>query len=354
MPASARHECVSVVMPVHNAMPHLDAAVQSILDQSYSDFEFVIYDDASTDGSRERLREWAGRDSRIRLFEGERNLGPVGSSALVVAHSTQELVARMDADDICAAGRLEQQVEVLHGAPRAGVVGSLFDIIDEDGRLIRGPDYWRLTMDSGFVPFAHGASMFRRSVFEQVGGYRPECEFWEDQDLIVRIAAVAEVLVIPSPLYEVRQWTRNTRVASDSKRVEDAVDLMYRCVARLQSGRSYDDLLADAAPRTRIDPRVFISAGSLILWAGKRPLLFSRLLKRGKLRLDMRSLSALVWTGWAALSPGSLRAFLTLLIKARNARAPFLHEGPVRWQPFRAVRRQAATGGPEPNARVGP
>jgi len=67
---------VSVVMPVHNALPYLDEAIESILSQTYSDFEFVILDDASTDGSAERLAEWAERDPRIRLISAEYNLGP--------------------------------------------------------------------------------------------------------------------------------------------------------------------------------------------------------------------------------------------------------------------------------------
>jgi glycosyltransferase involved in cell wall biosynthesis len=327
---------LSVVMPVHNAIPHLDAAVQSILNQSFRDFEFVIYDDASTDGSTERLREWTQRDSRIRLFEGTRNLGPVGSSAFVVEHSTTPLIARMDADDLCSPDRLTRQFELLRENPQGGLVGTLFEVIDERGRVIRGADIWRLARKAPFVPFAaHGSIMFRRSVFERVGGYRPECEFWEDQDLVVRMAAVAEILVIPSPLYQVRQWTKNTRAASDRERVENAIDLMYRSVARLEQGRSYDDLLQVRANPVRVDPRVFISAGSIILWSGGRPRFFGRLLKRGKLGLDFRTMSALVWTGWASLSPSSLRAFMSLLLRVRNrlAAAKVSTSAPLRWSP---------------------
>src|ERR1041385_2998498 len=133
MPPSSN---VSVVMPVYNALPHLDAAVRSILNQSHADYEFVIYDDASTDGSTKRLREWASQDKRIRLFEGDHNLGPVGSSDFVVEHSTLPLVARMDADDTCSPDRLERQLELFREKPRAGLVGSLFEIIDERGRRI--------------------------------------------------------------------------------------------------------------------------------------------------------------------------------------------------------------------------
>lgn len=319
----AADETISVVMPVYNALPHLDQAVRCILDQTHRNIEFVIYDDASTDGSTERLREWAAKDERIRLFEGERNLGPVGSSALVVKRSTSPLVARMDADDLCSPDRLERQLRVLRENPDAGVVGALFETIDSRGRRIRGPDLWRLARKSPFVPFAaHGSIMFRRTVFEQAGGYRAECEFWEDQDLIVRMAGVADVLVIAAPLYQVREWTRNARAPAYPERIENAVDLAYRSLERVKQGRSYEDLLREPQRSDRrVDPRVFMASGSRLLWAGERPRLFRRLLRRGRLGFDLPTAMALVWTGWASVSPSSLRAFLKLLLKAKNLRA---------------------------------
>jgi glycosyltransferase involved in cell wall biosynthesis len=329
-------EHISVVMPVHNALPHLDTAVRSILDQTHTNFEFVIFDDASTDGSADRLREWAAQDSRIRLLEGKENLGPVGSSSLVVEEAKAPLITRMDADDLCDPERLRRQIEVLQDHPDAGVVASLFGVIDGRGKSLRGPEVWRLARKSPFVPFAHGSIMFRRSVFDQVGGYREQCEYWEDQDLIVRMASVSDVLIIPEALYQVRQWTKNTRVASDRERVENAVDLMYRSITRLEQNRSYDDLLqAPPQPRARIDPRVFISAGSLVLWAGGRPRLFGRLLRRGRLRFDVGTFNAMMWTIWASVSPGSLRAFLSMLLRSRNllAATTVSHEGPLRWSP---------------------
>lgn len=338
MPPRPAEAFVSVVMPVHNALPHLDAAVSSILEQTHRNFEFVIYDDASTDGSTARLRHWGDQDARIRLLEGQRKLGPVGSSDFVVEHSSGQLVARMDADDTCAPDRLERQLQLFKEKPHAGLVGSLFEIIDQTGRRIRGPDFWRLNRHSAFVPFAaHGSIMFRRSVFDLVGGYRAECELWEDQDLVARMAAVTEAWVIPSPLYQVRQWTRPAGTSADLERAENAVDLMYRCVARLEANRPYEDLLAESRSGrpARVDPRVFVAAGSKQLWAGNRPLLLRRLLRRGKLRFDMRSLNALVWTAWASVSPTTLKMFLRLLLKSKNLRARSIaaHATPVRWSP---------------------
>jgi hypothetical protein len=244
----------------------------------------------------------------------------------------------MDADDTCSPDRLERQLELFREKPRAGLVGSLFEIIDERGRRIRGPDYWRLARHSAFVPFAaHGSIMFRRSVYDQVGGYREECEFWEDQDLVARMAAVSEAWVIPLPLYQVRQWTRKTRATSDLERVENAVDLMYRCVARLEANRSYDDLLAESRTHTpsRVDPRVFISSGSKELWAGKRPFLLGRLVRRGRIRPDIRTLRALVWTTWGMIEPWTLKMFLLMLLKTKNVRARNIaaHSAPIRWSP---------------------
>ena len=82
---------LSVVMPVHNALPFLEECIESILKQTLTDFEFVILDDASTDGSTELLRQWSLRDSRIRLHETKKQFGLAGSSNAVVAKARPEV-----------------------------------------------------------------------------------------------------------------------------------------------------------------------------------------------------------------------------------------------------------------------
>jgi glycosyltransferase involved in cell wall biosynthesis len=334
MLAAAENPRVSVVMPVHNAMPYLDIAVESILDQTLQDFEFVILDDASTDGSTQRLREWAARDPRIRLIEEKHNLGPALSSQRVACAATAPVVARMDADDISLPHRLAEQLEVLDSFPGTGVVGGLYDVIDASGAKIRGPEAWRLIRPVSAPPFGNGPLMYRREIFDEVGGYRKQCEFWEDHDLIIRMSAVSTIMVVPHSVYQVRQSPVSTRFASEQRRVERALDLMYRCRERLEDHRPYDDLLdASTDENAEIDPRVFISVGSTALWSGGKPRLFRRLLKRGHLGPDFRTLSAMIWTGWASLEPRSLRAFIRLLLLARRARASLAVKttGPLRW-----------------------
>jgi glycosyltransferase involved in cell wall biosynthesis len=334
--SSAATPALSVVMPVHNALPHLDRAIESILGQTFEAFELIILDDASTDGSTKRLEEWAARDDRIRLLRSDVKLGPVGSSNMVAGAAKAEFVARMDADDISYAERFAEQLGLLRGDSSIGVVGSLCDAIDGSGTVLRPPESWRLSRRSPFVPFPHGAMMYRRSIFEEVGGYRPQCVYWEDQDLVVRMAAVSRVVVIPRALYQVRLWNRSTRVASDADQLERSVDRMYAATDRLRQKRDYEDLLVETeADGNRLDPRVFIATGSVNLWAGGRPRLLRRLLRRGRLGVDIRTLSGIVWTVWASISPSSLREFLKFLLWARDhAVRPLPKNEPVDWQPF--------------------
>ena len=325
---------VSVVMPVHNALPYLDAAVESILSQTLGDFEFVILDDASTDGSTERLRQWASRDPRIRLLEEEQNLGPALSSERVARAALAPFVARMDADDISYPDRLRDELAVFERHPEAGVVACLCDFIDVKGRKLRGSEKWRLARRSPFVPFAHGAMMYRRTVFDKAGGYRRECEYWEDQDLVTRMSVVAPVMVIPHALYRVRLSSTSTRAASDTATLEHAVDIMYRSTERLGKHQDYADLLRSGAKGAgKVDPRVFISLGSQLLWARGKPRFFKRLLRRGDLRANFHTLGALVWTAWASIEPRTLRLFLRSLLLARNLHASLVMRinGPVRW-----------------------
>jgi glycosyltransferase involved in cell wall biosynthesis len=331
---------LSVVMPVHNALPHLDAAVRSILQQSFRDFEFVILDDASTDGSSERLQYWAGRDGRIRLHRAETNLGPARSSNRVVELAGGALIARMDADDVSHPDRLRRQLALLESRPEVGLVGTVYETLDVGGSVLRGPSRWRLKRPSWFVPFPHGSICFRRELFDRIGGYREECVFWEDQDFFLRLSAATQIAVLPEPLYQHRHSQVSTRLASDPERVERAVDLMYRCVDRLRAGRSYDDLLREPPTAAKVDPRVFVSLGSLLLWAGLRPRFVRTLLRRARMRPDWATVSSFGWSLWATLSPATLRLFLRSLAGVRNLATGRL-DGPVPWQ-----RRRRLPGAP--------
>jgi glycosyltransferase involved in cell wall biosynthesis len=321
MNVSQRKPPISVVMPVHNAIPYLDAAVESILGQTWSEFEFVIYDDGSTDGSYARLQEWVQRDSRIKLFRGERNLGPAASSNQVVEFASAPLIARMDADDISYPRRLERQAEVMAAYRDVGMVASLCDVMNSNAKVVRGPEFWRLMRKSCLTPFPHGSIMVRRELFHAIGGYRDRCEFWEDLDLVNRTSAASRIFVLPESLYCYRQSPTSTRLASKQDRVEKAIDLRYRVVDRLRQNRSYDDLLEEGPVQDarRVDVRVFISLGLLALWSGRRQSSLRRFFKRAKFGFDTMTFLAIVWVLWTRISPGTLRSLMNLVSRIRNA-----------------------------------
>jgi glycosyltransferase involved in cell wall biosynthesis len=314
---------LSVVMPVRNALPHLEEAIASIVAQTFPDFEFVILDDASTDGSTDVLRSWAERDPRIRLVEAAERLGPAGSSNRAVAEARAPVVARMDADDVARSDRLERQLALFDEQPDAVLVGSLWEAIDQDGRPVRPADRARLLRPSPFAPFCHPTIMFRKEVFEAIGGYRAEANRWEDIDLYLRFAAVGRVLVVTEPLVSVRQSDVSTRLRDGREGFEEAMDLMYRCLAEHRTGRDYRPLLARAreARAGRLVPPSFITSGAPFVWAARRPAALRRLVRRGRLGVDSGSAAALAWAAWADASPRTLRLFLRTFLKLRNRAA---------------------------------
>ena len=126
---------VSVVMSVYNGQEFLREAIESILRQSYGDFEFVIIDDGSTDRTAEILAEYAGRDARIRLQRHE-NKGRAVSLNIGIELARAPYIARMDADDVSASERLRRQVDYMRDHPDTVMVGSWAQVIDLEGAVM--------------------------------------------------------------------------------------------------------------------------------------------------------------------------------------------------------------------------
>jgi len=343
-------------MPVRDAGVFLADSLRSILDQTCPDFEFVIRDDGSVDDSTEILRHWAARDRRIKLFVGNRSLGPAESSNWVVRHSSSALVARMDADDISHPERLERQLAIFLAQPETVLVGTLWEGIDPEGRKVRPRDRSRLSRASRFAPFPHGSIMFRRDAFEQAGGYRRESNYWEDADLYLRLAPLGRLLVLPDALYLHRASRLSTRLTSRQEEVEQAVDRMYRSLtdsATVTAGPGESANRPQARP-AKVLPRVFVSLGSTRLWAGERTDVFTRLCRRAVLRFNAETMAVLVWAVWGAVSPRSLRFVLKSLIRLRDfaVRHRYPDGQPCPWSPpastYSGSSSRGRVPGPEP------
>jgi glycosyltransferase involved in cell wall biosynthesis len=182
---------VSVVMSVFNGEPYLHEALESILNQTFRDFEFIIINDGSTDGSATVLESYRKSDSRLRVYHQEnRGVGESLNRGCGLAQG--KYIARMDADDIATSGRLMRQVEFMEGHPEVDVVGGAVEFIDATGKslaITRYPetDHEIKTSFSRQNPLVHPTVLFRRDVFLALGGYRAVFKA-EDYDLWLRIA----------------------------------------------------------------------------------------------------------------------------------------------------------------------
>jgi glycosyltransferase involved in cell wall biosynthesis len=204
-----RNPTVSVILPVYNAERYLTDAVESILGQTFKDFEFLIINDGSTDGSGAILDRYAKQDSRIRLWHRE-NSGYVSALNFMLGEAKTGLIARMDADDVAMPGRFEVQVAALAEDPGLVLVGGQIELIDADSRrlgVLAQPlsheeiDEFHLR---GHTSVCHPMAMFRRDAVLRVGGYREELILAEDLDLWLRLAEVGRLRNLPEVVLQYR------------------------------------------------------------------------------------------------------------------------------------------------------
>jgi len=326
---------VSVVLPVHNGQSHLAQAVDSVLAQSFADFELLICDDGSNDGTFELATAAARRDPRVRVLRREAKSG-VADAANWAAHAaTAPLVAMMHADDICLADRLERQVRVFSQHADCVLNGGPAEAINWHGEPAHTPNLWPLVRPSAFAPMAHSSIMFRRGEFEAVGGYRTQAGYWEDLDLFWRLATRGRILVSINPLTIYRYSRTSIRQRDDAHMVERALETMYRRAETVAIGRIEPE---DTLRAGRFHPRIFVARSWSRLWAGERTEVLPHLLRRGRLRLDRATLESLGFVTWASISPRSLRAVLRLIARLRNRIALRELRGAetVEWQPHAA------------------
>jgi glycosyltransferase involved in cell wall biosynthesis len=227
-------ERVTVLMPVHNAMPYLPAALDSVLRQKCKNFRLIIVDDGSTDGSFEFLT--SVRDPRISLLRNERNLGLASSLNRGIALVKSEYLARMDADDISLPDRLERQMAYLDRHQDIGACGT--DIIPFSGTdLLEAYIYPRSHQQIAprllfFNSMPHASSMLRVNVLRMTGmQYRDTFRHAEDYDLWWRFTKVARVATIAAPVYLYRQHPGSVSARYRVQQIEGEMRI-YRMILR--------------------------------------------------------------------------------------------------------------------------
>ena len=216
---------LSVVMSVFNDMNYVEDAVNSILVQSFSNFEFLIVDDGSTDKTPLILEKF--KDPRIILIS-QSNRGLAASLNRAIEMSCGKYIARMDADDISMPDRFEKQVEFLDKAPDIGLLSCCFYEIDPKSRRI---GLCSLPLKDAEIKkglrvcnqFCHGAAIFRRQCIQSSGKYREFFRFSQDFDLWLRISEKHRCANLADPLY-------NRRVSPESQSSKSVVSIDDQCL----------------------------------------------------------------------------------------------------------------------------
>lgn len=195
---------ITVLMTAYNAGGYLDDSIRSVLDQSFGDFEFLIVDDASTDGTAERVQDWASRDRRIRLITESTNRGQTACLNHGLCEARSEWIARQDADDLSDPARLQKLFARAQADPKLALLGSNGWMMDANGQRNGtinvpcgdGAIRWALPFQN---PFIHTAVMFRRGAF-----YDEAFQICQDWELWARLLNTGTAENLPDRLVSYR------------------------------------------------------------------------------------------------------------------------------------------------------
>jgi len=235
---------VSVVMCVFNGLPFLAQAIESILTQTFTEFEFIVVDDASTDGSWEVLSSCSARDERLVLLRNETNLGYGQSQNRALRHARGRFIALMDQDDVSLPRRLSRQVDFLTTHPETGVVGVRPELVDEAGKPLPTPSFLLSTDNRSLQQrlletncFCGPSVMTRRASLDVAGGYDPDLRSAEDYDLLLRLAEVTQLANLPDSLYLYRQHARSVSQTRRYEQIRNKAVALEKAMQRRYANR---------------------------------------------------------------------------------------------------------------------
>ena len=229
---------VSVVMPAYNAEKFAVKSIQSVLNQTFKNFELIIVDDASSDKTPQIIKEIQRIDPRIRIITNKTNLLIAKSLNIGIKSARAKFIARMDIDDIAHPDRLALQYELLKKNPKIAIVGANMTIIDDKDNEITKREYPTSSkalkkLMFRYSPFGHPVIMIRKSIFNEFGGYKENIFPCEDIHLWFQIGSKYEFASIAKPLLKYR-----IKLASSSHRNLKELELLTLKI-RLEAIRKY-------------------------------------------------------------------------------------------------------------------
>lgn len=233
---------VSVITPIHNGEEYLAAAIASILAQSWTDFEYLLVDDASTDGSLAILRDLAAGDDRLRVLVSERCANHSNAINLALRIAQGEYVAICDADDLAHPERIARQVHYLDNHPEVGVLGAQVQQIDSAGHVVGNLAFPRTCAMARWTilfstPVLHSAAMVRRALLAEIGGYDDGWQYANDYSLWAALIERTGITNLPEMLVSYRIHAQQMSAARAKSQQAEVWLLIHRMLVERLSLR---------------------------------------------------------------------------------------------------------------------
>ena len=205
---------ISVVMPAYNSEKYIAEAIESILNQTFTDFEFIILNDGSTDNTAKIIKEYAKKDKRIKLIDNKKNQGLVSILNQGLDLARGEYIARMDSDDISLPTRFEKQIKYMDTHPECGVLGTWFQCFCNSDAKVRHPERIKILNILHDQHVGHPTVMLRKSVMDKYGFYYDtNYKYAQDFELWSRMVYFTEIHNLPEILLHYRMADLSISVA---------------------------------------------------------------------------------------------------------------------------------------------
>jgi glycosyltransferase involved in cell wall biosynthesis len=200
---------ISVIMPAYNAQKYIAEAIESILNQTFRDFEFIIIDDASTDKTWEIIQKYAQKDRRTIALKNAENLQNYKTRNNGIAIARGKYIATMDADDWSYPDRLQKQVEFMEKNPEVVLCGSFVEICDKNLDVLNKRNYPETDEKIRkklfrYSPFCHPSTMWRTVTVKKVGGYNDVYPIAQDYKMEFKVGRFGKFANLPEVLHKLR------------------------------------------------------------------------------------------------------------------------------------------------------
>jgi len=228
---------VSVLMSVFNGEKYLRQSIESILNQTYKNFEFIVVNDGSFDKTGEILKEYKAKDSRIKIITNEANIGLTKSLNKALALAQGEYIARQDADDVSLSQRLEKQIGFLEKNPEIKILGTFALLINHNGKVLgKGiKPVSHLNIQKSLIranPFIHSSVIIERETLNRFGGYNERFKTNQDYELWFRILKYNKGKNLPLFLIKKRYWSDTIFNKKEKEHLRNMILLKKEAIKR--------------------------------------------------------------------------------------------------------------------------